>query len=293
MKNNPLLLYPILMQIFFSIGIVRAQDYYPLEIGNQWFYEYYNYDPNCFPSPNDVYGDTMSVTVLKDTIIADKLYFTLDNRDIFGGRIIRTDLNNIYYYDKTDGCDVLFFKLNANITEHWTAQFGGKNYNISLIAVDTTEYFGVPTAILKFQIGEYPWHYMELSKEFGPVEYYYMPAILIKRNIIGCKLSNNYYGYVTSVSYYSKKPYKMNIFQNYPNPFNSNTTIKYSLSMPSKVLLQVMNSLGERVAILEDGRQSAGNHEVFWESKDLPSGVYYYQFKSQHFNLTRKMVLIK
>ena len=81
--------------------------------------------------------------------VFNKLYFVLDNSDIFGGRIVRTDSNNICYYDEPDSCDVLLFRLNANINDHWTAKFNGKNYNITLTNIYTSEYFGVSTTIFK------------------------------------------------------------------------------------------------------------------------------------------------
>ena len=62
--------------------------------------------------------------------------------------------------------------------------------------------------------------------------------------------------------------------QNYPNPFNSSTTIRYSLSEEDHVTLEIVNMIGERVALLQDGNESQGRHEVFFDGEHFRSGPY-------------------
>jgi hypothetical protein len=61
--------------------------------------------------------------------------------------------------------------------------------------------------------------------------------------------------------------------QNYPNPFNPETTIPYELPEGGRVTLEVWNILGQRLAVLEEGMKTAGEHRVRWRSS-APSGVY-------------------
>jgi hypothetical protein len=65
--------------------------------------------------------------------------------------------------------------------------------------------------------------------------------------------------------------------QNYPNPFNPSTQIKYHLSSADVVSLKVYNDLGEEVATLVDGDQSAGTHTAVWNAGVVASGAYYYR----------------
>ncbi|MBX7043385.1 MAG: SBBP repeat-containing protein [Ignavibacteria bacterium] len=87
--------------------------------------------------------------------------------------------------------------------------------------------------------------------------------------------------------------------QNYPNPFNPSTMITYELPVSAKIVLEVYNSAGIRVGLLQNARQMPGTHSVKFNSAGLPSGVYYYRLSAADersgvsFSETRKMVLIK
>ncbi len=82
--------------------------------------------------------------------------------------------------------------------------------------------------------------------------------------------------------------------QNYPNPFNPTTNISYTVPATGKISLKVFNSLGQQVAVLFDGIQSAGTHELTFDAATLSSGIYYYRLEAESgVSLTRKLTLIK
>jgi uncharacterized delta-60 repeat protein len=74
-------------------------------------------------------------------------------------------------------------------------------------------------------------------------------------------------------------PSRFSLSQNYPNPFNPSTMIRYALPMRSCVILSVFNALGQQVAVLQDGEQVAGYHEVRFDGRYLSSGVYFYRMQ--------------
>jgi hypothetical protein len=97
----------------------------------------------------------------------------------------------------------------------------------------------------------------------------------------------------------NKVPTHYELFQNYPNPFNPSTMIKYSMPENSSVSLVIYSLLGQQVATLFKGNQSAGYHEITWNAANVPSGVYliYIKFQStvSHRSLafTKKAILLK
>jgi hypothetical protein len=81
--------------------------------------------------------------------------------------------------------------------------------------------------------------------------------------------------------------------QNYPNPFNPSTKISWQSPVGSHQTLNIYDVLGNEVATLVDEYKPAGSYEVEWDAGNYPSGVYFYQLKSEEFIQTKKMILIK
>jgi hypothetical protein len=86
---------------------------------------------------------------------------------------------------------------------------------------------------------------------------------------------------------------KFDLAQNYPNPFNPSTTIRYSLPHRSHASLAVFNTLGQKVAELENGEVEAGYHEVTFNGKNLASGMYFYRLQAGYFVQTKKLLLLR
>ncbi|MFH1174636.1 MAG: T9SS type A sorting domain-containing protein [archaeon] len=81
--------------------------------------------------------------------------------------------------------------------------------------------------------------------------------------------------------------------QNYPNPFNPTTKITYELAENGPVGLSVFNVLGVEVATLVSEPQAAGNYNITFNGEAFPAGVYIYRLETQHFSVSKKMVLLK
>jgi len=65
------------------------------------------------------------------------------------------------------------------------------------------------------------------------------------------------------------------------------------LPQPQNVHLEVFNVLGRSVHVLANHPFEAGRHEVMFDAKDLPSGIYVYRLKAGNTVITKKMNLIK
>jgi len=81
--------------------------------------------------------------------------------------------------------------------------------------------------------------------------------------------------------------------QNYPNPFNSQTTIAYSISQRSEVKIDIFDVLGRRIACFSEGKMEPGSHQITWDAKGAPSGIYFYKLRAGDFRETKRMLLLK
>ncbi len=153
-------------------------------------------------------------------------------------------------------------------------------------------------------------------------DYSIAPVVSFDRDISGTFYRGNvaYVGYGPANVYFDaidlnldvpdagNSPGSFSLSQNYPNPFNPSTTIRYGLPARSQVTLTVFNTLGELVALLHNGEEDAGYHEVKFDGSRLPSGVYFYRMQVRpldsargrdsksgagDFVQTRKLVLLR
>ncbi len=90
--------------------------------------------------------------------------------------------------------------------------------------------------------------------------------------------------------------------KNYPNPFNPSTTIAFDLSSFGEsevpVNLTIYDVAGKKVVTLFDGTLNSQMHLFTWNGKDangrsVPSGLYFYTFRSPFKSVTKKMILTR
>ena len=81
--------------------------------------------------------------------------------------------------------------------------------------------------------------------------------------------------------------------QNYPNPFNPTTQISYSIPKESYISLKVYNLMGQEVATLVSGNQTAGKYTVPFDASRLSSGVYMYRLQAGTSVEVKRMILMK
>jgi hypothetical protein len=87
-------------------------------------------------------------------------------------------------------------------------------------------------------------------------------------------------------------PDEFKLFQNYPNPFRTETKIHFSVKKNCHVYLKVVDLLGQEIAVLANSQFIAGMHEVVFNGKEFPSGLYYYRISMNGFYDTKKMILL-
>ena len=83
------------------------------------------------------------------------------------------------------------------------------------------------------------------------------------------------------------------LLANYPNPFNPETVIPFVVPREGPLELKVYNVLGQAVATLFNGRLEAGRHEVRFDARGYPSGLYVVRLEAGGAVLTRTITLLK
>ena len=63
----------------------------------------------------------------------------------------------------------------------------------------------------------------------------------------------------------------------YPNPFTSELKLEYRVSNPCQVTLELFNSLGQRVARIEQDHVTPGTHLAVFNPTGMGDGVYYFK----------------
>lgn len=82
---------------------------------------------------------------------------------------------------------------------------------------------------------------------------------------------------------------------NFPNPFSEQTTISFNLDENSHVTIVVYDLNGKIVETLKNDFMSSGDHFVIWNGenysgKNLPSGFYFYEIKTEIGRFRKKIV---
>ena len=91
---------------------------------------------------------------------------------------------------------------------------------------------------------------------------------------------------------------KFEVYGNYPNPFNPSTQIKFATEKSSNVTITIYSILGQEMTVLQNGILNAGTYNISWFGTDhygnkVPSGVYFYEVRSDNRIQKGKMLLLK
>jgi len=100
------------------------------------------------------------------------------------------------------------------------------------------------------------------------------------------------------ISSNAENPDKFELKQNFPNPFNPVTMISFNLPQSQYVLLRIFNIKGQVIRTLVDEHLPVGNYNIIWNgtdeaSREVASGIYFYQIKTDKFKSSCKMTLIR
>ena len=83
------------------------------------------------------------------------------------------------------------------------------------------------------------------------------------------------------------------LYQNYPNPFNPKTWIAVELPEDVYLKFDLLNVLGRRIMILDEGFKTRGAHKYEFDFSGLPSGFYFFRLRAGPYYEVKRMLLLK
>ena len=78
---------------------------------------------------------------------------------------------------------------------------------------------------------------------------------------------------------------------NTPNPAKNYTIISYILPDNTDVQLYIHNVNGQLIQTLIEEKQTAGQHQIKWNTDNLLSGIYFYTLKTENNIVTKKCII--
>ncbi len=103
-------------------------------------------------------------------------------------------------------------------------------------------------------------------------------------------------GDVSHVIETREQPQTHSLFDLAPNPFNGTIDVRFSLHLPSSVVLSIYDVNGRMVSRLDLGKFTAGAHKTpvtYFEQDNLANGIYIFRLESDEAILMNRAVFLK
>lgn len=88
-------------------------------------------------------------------------------------------------------------------------------------------------------------------------------------------------------------PARYALHQNFPNPASAATTIRYNVPDAGRVVIELVDVIGQRVATLVDRTHQPGAYEVYLDVSTLPAGAYLYRMRSRDWQQSREITIVR
>jgi len=212
------------------------------------------------------------------------------------GYIIATFTDYKVTPEGEDKSQVHFLKIKAGLAK---AELSKVNFLQGNLYLKFENIKGQPE-LIRFQQSDSSWsEWIRFEREQN-ISLYNAPVFYQLKSRMGIKSNLFEIDFTTPVIDRNNKTNNFGLnSKNFPNPFNAKTTLKYELSQPATITIQVYDLLGQLVSKLaQDERKDAGSHSVIFDASNLSSGIYIYKIQLQFSNerslhFIEKMILLK
>ena len=186
---------------------------------------------------------------------------------------LQSGTNTLTFYagHSTDYLTAATLKLHistdggSNWTQLWEAEDDNSTWSWHKVTVDLSGYSGNQNVMLG-------WQYVGNDGDAVAID----SVLLI--------------GGVTGIDDHFKEEVAL---KNYPNPFSDQTTISFSLPENMQVRLEIINALGQIVAVPLDRAMTKGNYKVVYKPMSSQSGVYFYRLRLNDKSVVKSMIRIR
>lgn len=79
----------------------------------------------------------------------------------------------------------------------------------------------------------------------------------------------------------------------YPNPAREFVNIDYALSEAGNVIIDILNTKGQRVFFTNRGNQHDGVYQFRWNTQDMPPGLYICRIQQNNETIVEKIIINK
>jgi hypothetical protein len=280
-------------------------DYYPLNIGNKWVFNYTNIDYWPFPTySSDIFSRQVVDFITKEN---NKKYYKIEQK-------FASDDFILNYYERIDSGTgkILRYEESSPDSEIVIDDLLGEVGDSLMVNRFEPYYISIPTTFENVEaysefglnstkrIYKYPGL---LSADYSLVKSVGLEHILLGYDfgtsiydLKGFIVNGIVYGDTTVTDIYNDAdnlPANFELSQNYPNPFNPTTKISWQSPVAGFHTLKVYDVLGNEVATLVNEFRNAGSYEIDFDASKLSSGVYFYQLKAGNFLQSKKMIYLK
>lgn len=279
-----------------------TSEYYPLQNGNHWEYLDYGSWPSVYTFD----------TVIGDTIMNNgKTYKIIE-------RTWSDDSGISYSYCRNEGKRIykyMGYSIDCPEREYIEYDFATKDSSIWPICIgadyrscSSTFNNYIPAFNKIFEAKEFVW--VAITNGDTIYDVLGTPPEVITKNIgltsritdaggyfiiTGAIINGLKYGTLVGIKDENERTtktigLKLDV---YPNPFNNSTRISFSLPRPSQVTFKIYNIIGEEVWKFNQGEYTSGDHQIYFNSSNLGSGLYILNLNTETQNLSKKIILLK
>ena len=224
-----------------------------LSFGDVYFYDSYGVV--------DLITDTGTATLPVELAAFTATYVAENGyTSIYWATASETDVNGFNVYRNTEDNFATATKINADLIPGYGTTSEPKEYTFiddNPVVFETTYYYWLE------------------SIDFGGETHVYASISLTPEEGEG--------GFVND--------FDKNMLMNYPNPFSGSTIIEYGVKGRLKAVpveIRIYNVTGQLIETIE-----AKNGKAEWNAVNLPTGVYFYQLKTENYNEVKKMLLVQ